>query len=193
MRINGIGCNNIMPVGLNTRNVGNVEMNLSKDITLQLDALFTTGNPVTGESASIYYDESYTEDNPVMLVKGEKSDGTAYEQRVNIKDVKTGQASYVEMIALTTYLAKQGKLGDADLGINTNECQYNDMFTKQDFMGPLKQMMQWQLENKNMDGYAYFSEKIRALEKHQGRLPQSKNKYNLLSENLNSFIIKNDL
>ncbi len=179
MRLDGIRYNNIMPVSANINNVGNVNMNVSKRITLQIDALFTEANPVTGESVGVYYDESYTEDNPVMLVKGEKSDGTAYEQKVNIKDVKVGNASYVEIIALTTYLAKQGKLASPDLGINTNSCEYNDMFTKQDFIGPLKQMMQWQLENNNMDGYVYFSERIKALEKFQGQLSQSKDRYNI--------------
>ncbi len=171
MRLGEIQHDNIMPINSSNHNTNNIGFNGSKPIILKLDALYSTGNPVTGESASIYYDESYTEENPIMVVKGQRSDGSTYEQKVNVKDVETGKASYIEMIALTTYLSEQGKLSSPDLGINTNQCTNNDMFTKQDFMTPLKQMMQWQLENRNMDGYAYFADRLKILQSWNKTLP----------------------
>lgn len=143
----------------------------NKTIELQMEALFSTVNCVTGESVSVYYDQDYTEDNPIMNIKGKRSDGTDYEQKINVNSISPDCASYIEMIALTTYMYEQGLTNDAGLGISTNSCTYNDIFIKQDFITPLRQMMKWQLENRNMDGYVYFADKLKLLEHYKGTLP----------------------
>lgn len=156
--------------------------NSNNTFELHKDALFSTVNCVTGESVSVYYDNAYTEETPIMLVKGKKSDGTNYEQKVNVNDVSSEYASYVEIMALTTYMCQKGLTNDASIGINTNSCANNNIFAKQDFIAPLKQMMEWQLESKNMERYAYYAEKVKLLEKHDGKLPlYSQNKYRLYS------------
>lgn len=164
-------------------NILNTTVTKSFGISLRLDALFSTANAVTGESTSVYYDETYTKDNPIMIVKGEDRNGDSYEQKVNIKDISPANASYIEMVALSTYLYEQGQINSPDIGINTNDCSQNDMFAKQDFISPLRQMMEWQLGNKSMYGYTYFADKLKVLEKWGGMLPLfNEDKNNILGK-----------
>lgn len=132
----------------------------SRSVSLSIDALFSCGSPITGQTASVYRDESYTKDNPVMLVKGVDSQGNEYEERVNLKEVNPSHASYIEMVALSTYLDSEGKSNGANPGIEPSLCEYNDYFVKQDYITPLKWLAECQWKSKNLDGYAYLSNKL---------------------------------
>ncbi|MCL2617116.1 MAG: hypothetical protein FWD96_05680 [Defluviitaleaceae bacterium] len=60
-------------------------------------------------SARVYKADSFSPDNPMMLVTGTDVDGTTFRKFVNINDVNPRNASLVEMIALEGYLVSSGK------------------------------------------------------------------------------------
>ena len=66
------------------------------------DMLFSGGNG-TGLSFYIKYAEESTEDNPVVIAKGVDENGKEFEEKININDINSRNASYVEMSALEAY------------------------------------------------------------------------------------------
>jgi hypothetical protein len=125
-------------------------------------------------NASVYKAEAFSEDSPVMLVKGTNVDGTPFEVEINIKDVTPGNASLVELYALDGYNAAMGK----DVGISraANHAAYReliesgnnssgkmDAFSKFDFIPGLRGLMETQLFHKNLEGYAMYKNVIGAL------------------------------
>jgi len=135
----------------------------SRSCTLSIDALFSCASPITGQTASVYRDKTYTKDNPVMLVKGVDSNGNEYEERINPKEVNPSHASYIEIVALSTYLDSEDKLNGANPGIDPSLCEYNDYFVKQDYITPLKWLTECQWKSRNLEGYTYLSTKLNAL------------------------------
>lgn len=128
-----------------------------KNITLSINALFSCGNPSTGETASVYRADEYTEDNPIMLVVGVDSNGKKYEQKVNPKEVNPRNASYIEMVALSTYMCKAGLTNGTEPGVYAK-----DYFSKEDYLSALEDLTLCQLSSKNMQAYQYLSKKLLA-------------------------------
>ena len=54
--------------------------------------------------------DSFTADNPIMLVRGRHGDGTEFEVEVDVRNVNPKNASLVELIALDGYLTNVHRL-----------------------------------------------------------------------------------
>lgn len=69
-------------------------------VMLCQDALMSYASPQTGESVNIYRSDSYTEDNPIYIIKGLDADGNAYEQEVDASKINPNRCSYNELMVL---------------------------------------------------------------------------------------------
>ena len=72
------------------------------------DALYTTGGGENGQELHLNYDESSTEDNPVIKAWGIDSYGNDYEALIYVNKVNPRNATVAEMKALEAHLKKQG-------------------------------------------------------------------------------------
>lgn len=72
------------------------------------DALYTTGGGDNGQELHLNYDESSTEDNPVIKAWGFDSNGKEYEELIYVNQVNPRNATIAEMKALEAHLKKQG-------------------------------------------------------------------------------------
>ncbi len=72
------------------------------------DALYTTGGGENGQELHLNYDESSTEDNPVIKAWGIDSYGNDYEELIYVNKVNPRNATVAEMKALEAHLKKQG-------------------------------------------------------------------------------------
>ena len=75
--------------------------------TLYMDCLFTSA--AVGGDVSGKYDESSTDEDPVILVWGQDSKGNKFEKKIHVNDIDPKNASTVEMKALHAHLGEQGK------------------------------------------------------------------------------------
>ncbi len=98
---------------LNFRNrlidsVINSDQNLNgKHVNLYMNCLVSqaSGN---GQELHMKYDESSTEENPVIYAWGKDSSGKEFETKIHVNDINPYHASPTEMKALHAHLAKQG-------------------------------------------------------------------------------------
>lgn len=173
MGISGItNYNNTQQYIKNSNNKSNhsaVQMNTSSNITLCMhDA---EGNKATtcvgfpnGGSASVFKSDSYTESNPEYLVKYWDKNGNEQETVVNPKEVTPSNASFIEMMAYSTYLDAQGYTSNAfgdfitsamgtEVSINYD---YNNINKKFDFKTMVKGFMEMQYNAGNLAGYLSF-------------------------------------
>lgn len=112
-------------------------------------------------SVTVYKPTDYDAANPSYLVKYWDKDGNVQELRINPKKVDTTNASYLEMLAYTTYSDKQGftkgafgNFLNADKGINPSSTyDFTDIFDKQDYKQVIKEYMQMQYNANNLPGY----------------------------------------
>lgn len=130
---------------------------------LQGNALLSTIHVETGESIGIYYDESSTEDNPVMLVKIKEPDGSVNEIKIEVNKVDPNHASYVEMAALSAHLKKEGKIDEpagafAAMVFNSRvkTANGNNIYSKENFMPAMQEFMDHALKNGQRDTYLRY-------------------------------------
>ena len=114
------------------------------------DALMSYASPQTGESVNIYRSDSYTEDNPIYIIKGLDADGNAYEQEVDASKINPNRCSYNELMVLNVetghtspsdYLhavAVQDKAGTDSFSESTNYIAYMEAVMKD-----MKMLGQW--------------------------------------------------
>ena len=147
-------------------------------IHLDGSALYTAGMRMPSGgwlNASVYKAEAFSEDSPVMLVKG-TNDGTPFELEININDVNPKNASLVELFALDGYNAAMGKNVRISVAAAANDAAYRAMlesaddplgnmdgFTKFDFIPWLRGLMETQLFHKNLEGYAMYKNAVGSL------------------------------
>ena len=111
MPINGIGMNGMSPSfggATKTTKTGD-EVQFSQNVMkcvaigdkkamLCQDALMSYASPQTGETVNIYRSDSYTEDNPIYIIKGLDADGNAYEQEVDANKINPNKCSFNELM-----------------------------------------------------------------------------------------------
>jgi hypothetical protein len=124
---------------------------------------------------SVYKSENYSEDNPVMRVKGINTDETHYEVEVNINDINPRSASLIELAALEGYNAANEKglpvVSSVAMALSTLRISGNtafddghaDAFTKLDFIPAFQEMMETQRFQGNWDGYMRYKHIIDSL------------------------------
>ena len=144
---------NTFALNENKHSFGNVTLNWSDG------AVFAYATP-EGNSFSIYKDESYSSEDPWLLVKGVDQKGNAYEERINAKDVNPSNSSFIELMALNTYLVDKGTL-KSDIGFFSRE-NTNDL-VKQNHMSILQEWRDMQQKMGNWAGYKQFSDVCNAL------------------------------
>lgn len=76
--------------------------------TLKMGYLHSEFSPVSGQELHMKYDESSTDDDPVMYVEGRDIQGKSFTQKIHLKDVNAENATPAEMKALRVHLAQQG-------------------------------------------------------------------------------------
>lgn len=76
--------------------------------TLKMGYLHSEFSPVSGQELHMKYDESSTDDDPVMFVEGKDMQGKAFTQKIHLNDVDAENATPAEMTALRVHLAQQG-------------------------------------------------------------------------------------
>ena len=163
MLIYGIGMNEISPSfgGATKTTKAGDEVQFPKNVMkcvasgeqkvmLCQDALMSYASPQTGESVNIYRSDSYTEDNPIYIIKGLDADGNAYEQEVDASKINPNRCSYNELMVLNVetghtspsdYLhavAVQDKAGTDSFSESTNYIAYMEAVMKD-----MKMLGQW--------------------------------------------------
>lgn len=121
------------------------------------DMLASVGG--SGGTVNAKYHESSTEDDPVAVIWGTDSNGSAYETIVHMNDVDPRHASPGEMIALNAHLSKANNKTDASpialwtsigsFGVKTKtdyESYYNDYIAMQKQAGNLSGAALYQLQ-----------------------------------------------
>ncbi|WP_333649132.1 hypothetical protein [Lacrimispora sp.] len=84
------------------------KVNGNQHITLRLGYLHSEGSPSSGQELHMKYDESSTEDDPIMLAVGKDNQGKEFTKKIHLNELDVENASYVEMIALKVHLKQQG-------------------------------------------------------------------------------------
>lgn len=156
----------------NLNKVGNIASNSSfiySQIELHKDALFSIATPENGGSASAYYASDYSNETPFITVKGKDYDGKEYEEKVNIKDVDPKNSSFIEMVALSSYLNDKGKLESMNFLSAPDYANYNQnfqkrsYFDKRDYISSLESLRDMQLKNRNYDSYMRINSQLKAI------------------------------
>lgn len=78
------------------------------DARLKLGYLYYTVDLVSGQELYMNYDESSTEEDPVILAEGIDIHGNAFRQKIRLNEIDVKNASLAEMTALNLHLGKQG-------------------------------------------------------------------------------------
>ena len=149
------------------------------NVTLRGDALVSAGIRLPGAgtmSASVFKPESFSSDNPIILVKGIDADGTPFEVEINVNNVDPRSASLVEMFALDGYFASKGQalnstrnavaLMRAQESLGT-EFSLVDAFTQLNFIRPLQKMMWIQRKAGNWEGFMNLKHIVDTLPQHR--------------------------
>ena len=75
--------------------------------TLKMGYLHSEFSPVSGQKLHMKYDESSTDDDPVMYVEGKDIHGKSFTQKIHLNEVNAENATPAEMTALRVHLAQQ--------------------------------------------------------------------------------------
>lgn len=149
-------------------NIGNV----SSNITLHFSGTEDSGNALTavgfpdGSSASVYKADNYNQANPEYRVRYWDKEGNYSDTNVKVNDIDPSNASYLEMLAYTTYSDVQGMTKNAygnflqaASGVNGNiTYDANSINEKKDYMSMVKEFMQLQYDCNNLTGYLSFKQ-----------------------------------
>ena len=144
----------------------------SSNITLHMSDGGNSGNALTamgfpdGTSASVFKADDYNPADPEYRVRYWDKDGNYTDIMVKVKDIDPQNASYLEMLAYTTYgdvegLTKNafGNFMSAAGGVN-GDLSYNadSINGKKDYMSTIREYMQLQYESNNLSGYLSYKE-----------------------------------
>lgn len=76
---------------------------------LKLGYLYADVDLVNGQELYMNYDESTTEDDPVILAEGIDIHGNEFQTKIHLNEIDVNHASLVEMAALNVHLTGQGE------------------------------------------------------------------------------------
>ncbi len=118
-----------------------------KHVNLYMDCLVSQASG-SGQELHMKYDESSTEEEPVIYAWGKDLAGKTFERKIFVNAVDPGYASPAEMKALHAHLARQGGIQDTSLPIDVAINSY-DVNEKIDFTQYLKEWNAMQALAKN--------------------------------------------
>lgn len=134
---------------------------INAPIALKGDALVSGAIRLPGGgmlNAHAFKADSFTPDNPVMLVKGTNTCGSPFEVEININDLNKNSMSFIEMFALDGYItANTGRT--SGIAREAGHALFNsdvvaDGFTKFDILPALKEALAMHKQNGNWGAVA---------------------------------------
>lgn len=144
----------------------------SSNITLHYSGTEESGNALTavgfpdGSSASVYQADDYDPENPEYRVRYWDNTGNYTDTNVKVDSVDPSSASYIEMLAYTSYSDVQGltknaygnflsAAGGVNGDITYDAANINE---KMDFKSMVKEYMQLQYDCNNLAGYLSYKD-----------------------------------
>lgn len=116
-----------------------------------------------GKSYIAIKDDTYTEENPILIVRVFNSEGIIEDKKVNVNNVDPKNADFLEMYAYSAYLENSGKVPDAHnyfMSAVFDEEMGNDFATnkgiasiKKNYLNLVKEYMELQLETGMYEPY----------------------------------------
>lgn len=95
---------------------------------LKLGYAYANVDLVTGQELYMNYDESSTEEDPVILAEGIDINGNSFQEKIHLNEIDVSNASIVEMTALNLHLGKKGDSvikSHYSFALETLSSQYN--------------------------------------------------------------------
>ena len=124
-----------------------------------------------GGSMAVYKTNNHNENEARYIVKG-ISNGTEYEEEVSINDIKTNEASIIEVAALQVHLVETKKISKVDLGAFTRceDGQFikRSFFDKVDYLSLFQDMFDNNLNQGNYRVTQYLDKILYELGKYRG-------------------------
>ena len=163
---------NMAKTGGEIRGVLSSTSSASSNITLHMSDRGNSGNALTamgfpdGTSASVFQADDYNPADPEYRVRYWDKEGNYTDTMVKVNDIDPQNASYLEMLAYTSYSDVEGltknAFGDfmnAARGVNGNiSYDADNIKEKKDYMSMVKELMQLQYDSNNLPGYLSYKE-----------------------------------
>jgi hypothetical protein len=119
-----------------------------------------------GGSASVFKAENYSDENPEYRIRYWNKSGEYKDVNVKIGDVNPENASYLEMLAYSTYSDVQGYTDNALGNFSSvasgvkcdNSYDENNVNIKYNFMSMVKELMEMQYRCNNLEGYLSYKQ-----------------------------------
>ncbi len=145
MYISG-GNNSVYSTGVDSSNKTGVQT-AKTDRTFTLAASLNGKKPIISSagptgSICVALDDSYTEENPMMIAKGVDSNGKEYEMKIDPRKVNPSHANSVEMGALAAYKIHTGEIKEYASALvhpHGNPQSQKDIFDSVDFASDITQ------------------------------------------------------
>ena len=151
------------------------------------DALISGSIRMHGGSwltASVFKADDFSANNPIMRVVGTDTDGTPFEEFININNVDPRSASFIELFALDGYNAANGNptkiassaaaglqsqnIANGGCGVNWGEAI--SAFTRLNMLAPVIHLMQLQQQHGNFDAFMHLQNITDAMNRHISRI-----------------------
>jgi len=148
---------------------------INAPIVLKGDALYSAATRLPGGgmmNAHVFKADSFTAENPVMLVKGTDVDGSFFEVEVNINDIDKNSLSFIEMFALDGYFRANGQTCGLSRAASTAMWQSQieaNAFTKLDVLPSLREHLETQRSHGNWEAFRLLDEIIDGFMNHFAR------------------------
>lgn len=139
--------------GANVKATGNV-------VHITPDALFSIYDAKTGESASVYKANDYSEENPLYIVKGMDKNGNEYEQTVDVSKVSPNSCSYTELLALNAHTGNKSDSDFLSMAIMKDKSGTASYHEKADYLSAAYALMDDMKTLGNWDGYLRYGKWI---------------------------------
>ncbi len=104
-----------------------------------------------GQNFSLYKTDTYSADNPILIVKGTDKEGNTFEQTIDPRTVDPQNASFIEFSALSFWLSDSGEYDS--FTINYMDSPTDDILEKSDYLCAARNWRDEQLDIGNMVGY----------------------------------------
>ena len=142
-------------------------------IVLKRDALVSEALRLPGGgmlNAHVFKADTFTPENPVMLVKGTNTCGSPFEVEVNINDLNKNSMSFIEMFALDGYItANTGRTSSITREVG-RALMFSDIeadgFTKFNILPALKEALVMHRQNGNWNAVAGIDYVINSFTNH---------------------------
>ena len=126
-------------------------------------------------SARVSKAESFSAENPVMLVSGVDVCGTRFEKEIDIREINPNNASFIELLAFDGFSQANGKSSQTARiaaramlmqELNGKEFSEFNAFTQLDFAGALRGFMESLRTTQNYEAFIWVNSNVEQFFKH---------------------------